>query len=368
MASKVKDGKIITKKDKLKEALAKVNDPKYNVTSGRIEKTNKNDQTNIKKNIKEAKARKDSAFTINKDGKKVLKPRSFTEDVGTALSFLPAGMIRKQVGKKLVDKGGNFLSKIAKRFQGSSSSASSNKLGQGGGKFNPPTVRPNKNTTQIVKKPNTGIKKPTTTVAKRNTDTKVNKPLGPIKTIKGGNTRLAAPLLSSIISKQALASGNNVEKKEKKPIEKKPIEKIKKSTTSKVKKETLKKLEPVKNYTGKFVNKKGEVAYDSIGDFFKNMTGTAKKRVAPENRKRISAETKGATKGVGFSGDSVAKFKNPLKKNVGGSLKSVPKNNTGLGKLPTPVRNKMGFMKKGGIVKMKGGGAATKGMNFNRGY
>jgi len=46
----------------------------------------------------------------------------------------------------------------------------------------------------------------------------------------------------------------------------------------------------------------------------------------------------------------------------------VPAGNTGLGKLPTPVRNKMGFMKKGGIVKMKGGGAATKGMNFNRGY
>ena len=52
----------------------------------------------------------------------------------------------------------------------------------------------------------------------------------------------------------------------------------------------------------------------------------------------------------------------------GGNLKSVPAGNTGLGKLPTPVRNKMGFMKKGGIVKMKGGGAATRGMNFNRGY
>jgi len=25
-------------------------------------------------------------------------------------------------------------------------------------------------------------------------------------------------------------------------------------------------------------------------------------------------------------------------------------------------------MKKGGLVKMRGGGAATKGMNFNRGY
>ena len=40
-------------------------------------------------------------------------------------------------------------------------------------------------------------------------------------------------------------------------------------------------------------------------------------------------------------------------------LKPVPKKNKGLSKLPTPVRNKMGFKKKGGAVapkKMKGGG------------
>ncbi len=35
----------------------------------------------------------------------------------------------------------------------------------------------------------------------------------------------------------------------------------------------------------------------------------------------------------------------------GGSLKSVPAGNKGLKKLPTEVRNKMGFMKKGGKVK-----------------
>ena len=350
MASTVKDGKIITKKDKLKEALAKVNDPKYNVTSGRIEKTNKNDQTNIKKNIKEAKARKDSAFTINKDGKKVLKPRSFTDDVGTALSFLPAGMIRKQVGKKLVDKGGNFLSKIAKRFQGSSSSASSNKLGQGGGKFNPPTVRPNKNTTQIVKKPNTGIKKPTTTVAKRNTDTKVNKPLGPIKTIKGGNTRLAAPLLSSVISKQALASGNNVEKKEKKPIEK-----IKKSITSKVKKETLK-SKPQKKTN---ITAGGTTGFGPKGNIF----------VSSEKRRKELMDKYGGTGSKAAKAAMAGTQGNmTMRASGGGNLKSVPAGNRGLGKLPAPVRNKMGFMKKGGIVKMKGGGAATKGMNFNRGY
>ena len=61
--------------------------------------------------------------------------------------------------------------------------------------------------------------------------------------------------------------------------------------------------------------------------------------------------------------------KNKTKKKAeGGSLKAVPSENTGLGKLPTPLRNKMGYMKNGGIIKMQGGGAATRGTNFNRGY
>ena len=42
--------------------------------------------------------------------------------------------------------------------------------------------------------------------------------------------------------------------------------------------------------------------------------------------------------------------KNRVKKAMGGSLKSVPAGNKGLKKLPTEVRNKMGFMKKGGVV------------------
>jgi hypothetical protein len=83
--------------------------------------------------------------------------------------------------------------------------------------------------------------------------------------------------------------------------------KIKKpKKTEKVKREVLKKTKE-KNYTGKFVNEKGEVAYDSIGDFFSNMAGTAKKREAPKDRKKIKSAKKGATKGVGFSGKSVAK-------------------------------------------------------------
>lgn len=47
----------------------------------------------------------------------------------------------------------------------------------------------------------------------------------------------------------------------------------------------------------------------------------------------------------------------------GKTLKPVPTDNKGLGKLPTEVRNKMGFMKRGGkIKKMKHGGSTCKGM------
>lgn len=58
----------------------------------------------------------------------------------------------------------------------------------------------------------------------------------------------------------------------------------------------------------------------------------------------------------------------PMSMKGGGSLKPVPEGNKGKGlsKLPTEVRNKMGFMKKGGkLMKMRGGGAATRGLMFN---
>jgi len=38
---------------------------------------------------------------------------------------------------------------------------------------------------------------------------------------------------------------------------------------------------------------------------------------------------------------------------AGGALKAAPKGNKGVSKLPSAVRNKMGYMKKGGVVKAK---------------
>jgi hypothetical protein len=44
----------------------------------------------------------------------------------------------------------------------------------------------------------------------------------------------------------------------------------------------------------------------------------------------------------------------------GGSLKAVPAGKTGLAKLPTEVRNKMGYMKSGGLTKKQAGGMTKK--------
>ena len=62
-----------------------------------------------------------------------------------------------------------------------------------------------------------------------------------------------------------------------------------------------------------------------------------------------------------------------IKKAMGG-LKATPPENKGLPKLPKEVRNKMGFKKKGGTMKMKlggvarGGGAAISGTGFKGVY
>jgi hypothetical protein len=49
------------------------------------------------------------------------------------------------------------------------------------------------------------------------------------------------------------------------------------------------------------------------------------------------------------------KKKKRVKKNEGGTLKPVPAGNKGLPKLSKDVRNKMGFLKRGGKVMKRGG-------------
>jgi len=74
---------------------------------------------------------------------------------------------------------------------------------------------------------------------------------------------------------------------------------------------------------------------------------------------RVDAEKGYTKKGKRNLKDEKKRIVRELKD--GGSLKSVPAGNKGLKKLPTKVRNKMGFMKKGGRVGLKSGGIALRG-------
>ena len=128
---------------------------------------------NTKKTVKDGKIIKENkSFTVNKDGKKVLKPRSIVKDLGRVLPFLPIGRIGgiaskvpgvkstlKKIGDKVVKGARGAANKIQQR----------NTKGQAGGKFNPPNVKPNrsnKNSTAVSKRKNTEIKNPSTAVVK----------------------------------------------------------------------------------------------------------------------------------------------------------------------------------------------------------
>ena len=74
---------------------------------------------------------------------------------------------------------------------------------------------------------------------------------------------------------------------------------------------------------------------------------------------RVDAEKADTSKGKRNLRDEKKRIVRELKD--GGSLKPVPAGKKGLSKLPTKVRNKMGFMKKGGRAKMKSGGLAKRG-------
>ena len=339
---KVKDGKII------KEETNFLGGKKKFKTTTNPKATNKTTKQQRNELIKKRGERlKSDAKKQGISVEELKKKRSDTySTVLSPLTMLPVGRALNLVGKtgskisKFL-KGGDKTNKVTKPTKNTKLSKTTK------------TTKNNRKNTTKTPTP-TGAKKPSIIANTKNFVKRNKKPIG----IGLGANAIGSTLLSGGKTK-------GQDKKIETPIKRPKINKPKKSTTPNVKKETLKKMGPTKDYTGKFVNEKGEVAYDSIGDFFKNITGTAKKRARPENRKRIQSETKGATKGIGFSGKSVG---NPFKFNKGGPLKPVPTENKGLGKLPQPVRNKMGYMKKGGLVKMRGGGIARKGMNFNRGY
>ena len=101
---------------------------------------------------------------------------------------------------------------------------------------------------------------------------------------------------------------------------------------------------------------------------YENVMGT------PEQNKKAAEEMKNyppeqkfqKMMGKGKKEEAAETTEEPVKKRSGGmALKQVDKKkNPGLAKLPTPVRNKMGYMKTGGSVTMasrRGDGCAVRG-------
>jgi len=97
--------------------------------------------------------------------------------------------------------------------------------------------------------------------------------------------------------------------------------------------------------------KKGGVASEAKKKQFK--TNQAKQK---ETTKKVLKKVSNVASLIspGIAGMEIGKKlgdKLRVKKKMGGSLKPVnPKTQKGLSKLPTKVRNKMGYMKKGGKV------------------
>jgi hypothetical protein len=85
----------------------------------------------------------------------------------------------------------------------------------------------------------------------------------------------------------------------------------------------------------------------------------------PVSPKQKSESLKGLQKSVDYKGRPKMQKGGPIKKaKSGSSLKPVDSSkNPGLAKLPTPVRNKMGYQKTGGNTKKKmmGGGKCKYG-------
>ena len=79
-------------------------------------------------------------------------------------------------------------------------------------------------------------------------------------------------------------------------------------------------------------------------------TDSAIKRIT-NSKSYKKADYKGKTEMLGGKVYTMADMEKRIGKKFGGSLKSVPADKKGLAKLPTKVRNKMGFMKKGGKVR-----------------
>jgi len=249
-------------------------------------------------------------------------------------------------------------------------------------------------TTQTKTKTRSKTKVTPTSVKKTKTTTKVNRPLaGQNKVrdniIKGALVTGTGASLSNLLPKRTDSKPKVTKPKVEKP--KMRPDSIKPKGT-----QNIVKSPPIKRTN---ITAGGNVGFGPKGNIFAS-SEKRRKELMEKYGGTGSAAAKAAMKGT--QGNMVSR--------AAGGLRPVPEGNKGKGlsKLPTDVRNKMGFMKKGGkltsnkakinkvktglrkavkahtgqakmlgsiklkkggkVIKMRGGGSATRGINFNRGY
>jgi hypothetical protein len=91
-----------------------------------------------------------------------------------------------------------------------------------------------------------------------------------------------------------------------------------------------------------------------MGDIAPSKMPSGVKKPRRDNTDFTQFKKGGLAKQVATAIAMKAAGKKPKKMAAGGELKEVPEDNSGLSKLPTEVRNKMGYMKDGGKVNAAG--------------
>ena len=305
----VKDGKII-KRESSDQTLNKM---KKGNLYGDLKKKYKNKQS--KDSLSSAEKRE-----INKKNReKNYKNFNFENNPEYALGLLPAGKLIskipgvKQGISKTIGGAKNIFSKFKSDKKPSNAVAISPKGGggQGSGKFNPPIVRPK-----------TSIKKNNSSVIKKSNKSNVkSNPKGNIKTT-GVNTRVAVPVLSSLIGKQTIASNNaKVDLPKPRPEKIKPND-IKPKI---IKSKPILKSKPIKKTN---ITAGGNTGFGAKGNVF----------VSGDKRRKELMDKYGGTGSKAAEAAFAGTQGNMIQR-----------------------------ARSGGLMKVRGGGAAIRGINFNKG-
>jgi len=313
-----------------------------------------------------AKIIKDRANKLKSDAKKqgisveeLKQKRSDTySTVLSPLTFLPFGRALSLAGK-----GTSRLKKLfdsSKAAKAPKTSTNTTKLSKTS-KTKPSNTTKTTKTTKSNKK--TKVTPTTVTKPKQGPFPKVYKrPIGPkpktstrVKNfVRKNKVPIAAGAATLGTTSALLSSKKTPAKDTKKTVFPKPKLRPKSINKKETKPNIIKSPPPMKKTN---ITAGGTTGFGPKGNIF----------ASSEKRRKELMEKYGGT-GSAAARAAMKGTQGNMVKRAAGGLKPVPEGNKGLGKLPQPVRNKMGYMKKGGVVKMRGGGAATRGMNFNRGY